>query len=124
MAANAALAKRVPSAVPPFTVGTLRKAVPAHCWERSLIKSFGYLLADLLAAATLYYATTFFHLAHPVLAWGVLWPLYWYWQGAVCTGIWVIAHECGHQAFSAYQWVNDLVGLVFHSLLLVPYYSW
>lgn len=45
-------------------------------------------------------------------------------QGAVCTGIWVIAHECGHGAFSDYTWLNDLVGLVAHSCLLVPYYSW
>ena len=42
----------------------------------------------------------------------------------MCTGIWVIAHECGHQAFSKYQLVNDGVGLVFHSCLLVPYFSW
>jgi omega-6 fatty acid desaturase (delta-12 desaturase) len=42
----------------------------------------------------------------------------------VCTGIWVIAHECGHQAFSKWQAVNDAVGLVLHSCLLVPYYSW
>ena len=45
-------------------------------------------------------------------------------QGAVATGVWVIAHECGHQAFSQWQSVNDGVGLVLHSLLLVPYYSW
>ena len=25
----------------------------------------------------------------------VLWPMYWWWQGAVLTGLWVIAHECG-----------------------------
>lgn len=36
----------------------------------------------------------------------------------------MIAHECGHQAFSPYQAVNDGVGLVLHSCLLVPYYSW
>ena len=119
-----ALTKRVPTAVPPFTIGTLRRAIPAHCFERSLVKSFPYLVLDLVAVAALYYSTTFFHLAHPVVAWTVLWPMYWFWQGAVCTGIWVIAHECGHQAFSSYQWINDMVGLVFHSLLLVPYYSW
>ena len=28
------------------------------------------------------------------------------------------------QAFSKYQAVNDSVGLVVHSCLLVPYYSW
>ncbi|XAR70032.1 Phosphatidylcholine desaturase [Bertholletia excelsa] len=40
------------------------------------------------------------------------------------TGLWVIAHECGHHAFSDYQWVDDAVGLVLHSALLVPYFSW
>ena len=45
-------------------------------------------------------------------------------QGAVCTGVWVIAHECGHQSFSRWQSVNDAVGLVMHTALLVPYYSW
>ena len=42
----------------------------------------------------------------------------------MATGVWVIAHECGHQAFSKWQSVNDAVGLVLHSALLVPYYSW
>lgn len=45
-------------------------------------------------------------------------------QGAVCTGLWVIAHECGHQAFSKWQLLNDSVGIVLHSCLLVPYFSW
>jgi len=52
------------------------------------------------------------------------WPLYWYWQGAVCTGVWVIAHECGHQSFSESKFLNDSVGWVLHSSLLVPYHSW
>jgi hypothetical protein len=57
------------------------------------------------------------------LAW-LAWPMYWFWQGAFATGVWVIAHECGHGAFSDSEALNDGVGLVFHSLLLVPYYSW
>ena len=40
------------------------------------------------------------------------------------TGIWVLAHEAGHSAFSPQVWVNDAVGWFFHSLLLVPYFSW
>jgi len=40
------------------------------------------------------------------------------------TGIWVIAHECGHQAFSSSKLLNDAVGLVLHSALLVPYFPW
>jgi omega-6 fatty acid desaturase (delta-12 desaturase) len=40
------------------------------------------------------------------------------------TGVWVLSHECGHQAFSSYRWVNNTVGTIFHSLLLVPYHPW
>ncbi|MBA0874535.1 hypothetical protein Goshw_018120 [Gossypium schwendimanii] len=32
--------------------------------------------------------------------------------------------ECGHHAFSGCQWVDDTVGLILHSALLVPYFSW
>ncbi|XP_071940149.1 delta(12)-acyl-lipid-desaturase-like [Coffea arabica] len=45
-------------------------------------------------------------------------------MGCVFLGVWVIAHECGHHAFSDYQWVNDTVGLVIHFALMVPYFSW
>jgi omega-6 fatty acid desaturase (delta-12 desaturase) len=40
------------------------------------------------------------------------------------TGIWVIAHECGHQSFANSKAINNFVGLVLHSALLVPYHPW
>merc|ERR1712137_427675 len=40
------------------------------------------------------------------------------------TGVWVIAHECGHQSFSTSKDLNNAVGWVIHSALLVPYHSW
>lgn len=45
-------------------------------------------------------------------------------QGTCATGVWVLAHEAGHGAFSPQAWVNDTVGWIFHSALLVPYFSW
>jgi len=38
--------------------------------------------------------------------------------------LWVIGHECGHGGFSDSELVNDVVGTVVHSLLLVPFFSW
>lgn len=54
----------------------------------------------------------------------VLWPIYWFVQGTVFTGVWVLAHECGHQAFSESEFWNNFFGTILHSLLLVPYHSW
>ncbi|XP_051148912.1 delta(12)-fatty-acid desaturase FAD2 [Andrographis paniculata] len=116
---KAARPPRVPHSKPPFTLGEVKKAIPPHCFQRSLRRSFSYVACDLAVASALYYAattTTRFHL--------LAWPLYWICQGCVLTGVWVIAHECGHHAFSDYPWVDDAVGLILHSALLVPYFSW
>lgn len=116
--------QRVPSDKPAFGVGQLKKAIPPHCFQRSVLRSFSYVVYDLTIASLLYYlATTYIHLLPTSLSY-FAWPLYWCVQGCILTGVWVIAHECGHHAFSDYQWLDDTVGLVLHSLLLVPYFSW
>lgn len=116
--------KRVPCEKPPFSVGDLKKAIPPHCFKRSIPRSFSYLISDIIIASCFYYvATNYFSLLPQPLSY-LAWPLYWACQGCVLTGIWVIAHECGHHAFSDYQWLDDTVGLIFHSFLLVPYFSW
>ncbi|XP_031127233.1 delta(12)-fatty-acid desaturase FAD2-like [Ipomoea triloba] len=116
--------KRVPYAKPAFTVGEIKKAIPPHCFQRSVLRSFSYVVYDLIIASLLYYvATSYFHLLPHPLSY-LAWPLYWICQGCVLTGVWVIAHECGHHAFSDYQWLDDTVGLILHSALLVPYFSW
>ena len=53
-----------------------------------------------------------------------LWLLYAVVTGTVAGGCWVIAHECGHGAFHPNRRLEAAVGLVLHSLLLVPYFSW
>lgn len=116
--------QRVPHSKPPFTVGEIKKAIPPHCFKRSVLHSFSYFFYDLIIAFLLYYvATNYFHLLPYNLSY-IAWPLYWICQGCNLTGVWVIAHECGHHAFSDYQWLDDTIGLVLHSALLVPYFSW
>lgn len=34
------------------------------------------------------------------------------------------SHECGHQAFSTSKTLNNTIGWVVHSSLLVPYHAW
>eukprot|EP01018_Ginkgo_biloba_P013176 Gb_21050 [translate_table: standard] len=115
--------QRTPSATPPFTVGQLKKAIPAHCFNRSLSTSFSYLLFDLTVSGLLLYSTGLISSFPGMMKW-FMWIAYWAMQGCVLTGVWVIAHECGHHAFSDYTWIDDTVGLILHSWLLVPYFSW
>lgn len=53
-----------------------------------------------------------------------LWALYGFWAGLFATGIWVIGHECGHQAFSESKTINNTVGWVLHSAYTNFAYFW
>ncbi|VAI60152.1 unnamed protein product [Triticum turgidum subsp. durum] len=116
--------QRSPTDKPPFTLGQIKKAIPPHCFQRSIIKSFSYVVHDLVIVAALLYAALVWIPTLPTVLQLGAWPLYWIVQGCVMTGVWVIAHECGHHAFSDYSLLDDTVGLVLHSWLLVPYFSW
>lgn len=121
---EADIVQRAPHSKPQFTLSQLKKAIPPHCFQRSVLRSFSYVVSDLTWASLLYYiATNYFHLLPHPLSY-LAWPIYWAFQGCILTGVWVIAHECGHHAFSDYQWLDDTVGLILHSSLLVPYFSW
>lgn len=45
-----------------------------------------------------------------------IWTLYGFTAGLFGTGLWVIAHECGHGAFCSNKYLNHSVGWVLHSV--------
>jgi len=113
--------------IPDYTIKQIRDAIPARCFERSALTGMAYILRDIVSLATTFYVfhnyvTPEYIPSTPLRA--GLWALYTVMQGLFGTGLWVIAHECGHQAFSDSKTINDTVGWVLHSALLVPYFSW
>ncbi|TFY73254.1 hypothetical protein EWM64_g10758 [Hericium alpestre] len=122
--------------IPDFTVKDLLSAIPQRCFKRSALHSSLYIVWDVLLLTGIYKATTYVdpllspeHIDYPhpylyPLARFALWALYSFGAGLVATGLWVVAHECGHQAFSESKFINNAVGWVLHSALGVPYHSW
>ncbi|RAH46250.1 oleate delta-12 desaturase [Aspergillus brunneoviolaceus CBS 621.78] len=106
------------------TLRGLKEAIPDSCFAPSLWTSLGYLTRDILYAAALAYATTYIPLLESGSLRFLAWLIYGLLQGFVGTGLWILAHECGHGAFSSYPLLNDIIGWVLHSSLLVPYFSW
>ncbi|KAJ5742385.1 uncharacterized protein N7511_011404 [Penicillium nucicola] len=103
---------------------TLRAAIPPACFQPALSTSMLYLLRDVLYCSLL----VFFAIHIDTIPWAwaryPAWMCYGFYQGCVGVGFWILAHECGHGAFSLFPQVNDLIGFTLHSALLVPYFSW
>lgn len=113
--------------IPDYTIGDIHKAIPKHCFERSAATGLYYVGRDLVSLATVFYLSNRFITPEYIPSTPVragLWALYTVIQGLVGTGLWVLAHECGHQSFSTSKVLNDTVGWICHSILLVPYFSW
>ncbi|KAJ2785703.1 hypothetical protein H4R18_000394 [Coemansia javaensis] len=110
-------------APPTYTIKELRDCIPKHCFERDTLRSFSYVAYDLCGVAALAFAAAHIHVLPAALR-APAWILYWVCQGVVATGLWVLAHECGHGSFSPSITVNNVTGWVLHSALLVPYFAW
>ncbi|KAI9729192.1 MAG: hypothetical protein M1834_007099 [Cirrosporium novae-zelandiae] len=111
--------------VPDFTMKQIYDAIPPHCFRPSTIRSMAYVVRDYIYLGSLIYLT---HLGTPLLPHASLrflaYTAYTIAGGIIMTGIWILAHECGHGAFSKSKRLNNVMGLILHSFLLVPYHSW
>ena len=104
----------------------LRAVIPKDCFVPETKTSLKYLSVSVLGTTlcTLFGAKML-SVFNPA-SWMNLpfWSAYSCVTGTVAMGLWVLAHECGHGAFSKNKTIQDTVGYCLHSLFLVPYYSW
>lgn len=116
-----------PFEIPDYTISDIHKAIPKHCFERSGATGLYYVARDVTSLAVTFYLFHRFLTPENVPSAPLragLWFVYSFVQGLFGTGLWVLAHECGHQSFSPSKVLNDTVGFLCHSSLLVPYFSW
>ncbi|TFY62175.1 hypothetical protein EVG20_g6798 [Dentipellis fragilis] len=112
----------------------MKATLAPDIFHRSTTKSLIYLARDIFMASVLVFLTQLVDAAllqasaaNIFILWTlrvILWLVYWWIQGLVMTGLWVLGHDCGHGAFSSSNWICDLTGFVIHTTLATPYYSW
>ena len=98
-----------------------KSCIPEDCFNSQTTTSLGYLLQSTIIQAIVIaigLAIPFTQRMIPI------WILYAFLSGTTAMGFWVIAHECGHGAFSKNRFLETIIGYFLHSLLLVPYFSW
>lgn len=110
----------VPDKVYP-TKPQVMNAIPKELMKKDTFTSMMYALMSTALTGACVYAGCF--IPYTWSAWW-LWGIYGAVTGTVATGCWVVAHECGHNAFSSNKTLQDTVGYILHSALLVPYFAW
>ncbi len=101
----------------PFTIQDVRAAIPKYCFEPSTWRSLSYFFRDVVVVTGLY------AIAYKLDSWW-FYPIFWLMQATMFWALFVIGHDCGHGSFSRHKWLNNLIGHISHSFILVPYHGW
>ncbi|EIW53388.1 fatty acid conjugase [Trametes versicolor FP-101664 SS1] len=118
---------------PDIDLLVLRRAIPNEAFRRSTSRALVGIAPVFLASGLFILLgwnidTQVSRLALPgiwrdLLKW-LLWLVYWNGQGIAWAGLWSVGHEADHDNISPLKWVNHGIGLVCHSLIFTPYFSW
>jgi len=105
----------------PPSLRQLKQAIPKKCFEKNTLRSISFLVRDFVLCIGLW---LLYPLFESMLPWYTGVFLYWQLGGLFMWCLFVVGHDCGHTTFSNSQLVNDLVGHLSHSVLLVPFWPW
>ena len=103
------------------SIKEFQDTIPDHYFKCDTITSLRYLLQSALIQSFVIAIGLSIPFTSKMIP---IWIIYALLSGTTAMGFWVIAHECGHGAFSKNKTLESITGYLLHSLLLVPYFSW
>ena len=106
----------IPSTHTDIQLKDIIKTLPRECFQKNRRKAWFSVLLTVLAVSLGYIGIA-------IAPWFLL-PLAWIFTGTALTGLFVIAHDCGHRSFAKRRWVNDWVGHILMLPLIYPFHSW
>tara|TARA_Y100001968_G_C19453968_1_gene770835 strand:- start:9284 stop:10444 length:1161 start_codon:yes stop_codon:yes gene_type:complete len=103
------------------SLNQIKDLIPSHCFKRNTKSSLRFFLQTILIQAVVIYIGLLIPFNSKMIP---FWFIYSIISGTTAMGFWVLAHECGHGAFSDNKLLQTTIGYILHSFLLVPYFSW
>lgn len=116
-------------AIKALNLASIRKAIPEEAFKKSAFISTQYMLRDYACWSGSVYAI---YSLSTSSSWSTMpfWQqacatlLFWNLAGFFMWCIFMVGHDCGHTTFSESQLINDVMGLLTHGSLLVPFHPW
>ncbi|XP_064615700.1 sn-1 acyl-lipid omega-3 desaturase (ferredoxin)-like [Liolophura sinensis] len=106
------------------TMVDIKKVIPKHCFEPEVSTSMYYVFRDLAAVASLHLTFEWMRVSLPWYIVYAVAPVYAFLKGTFFVALFIIGHDCSHGSFSRHKLLNDVVGGVLHTALLMPYSCW
>ena len=90
----------------------VRDVIPKHCFSRQTNRSLFYLFRTVVIQIFVVFLGLSIPLTKEMIP---VWIFYAILSGTTSMGLWVLAHECGHGAFSDNRKLETFVGYCLHS---------
>eukprot|EP01122_Echinamoeba_exundans_P001554 TRINITY_DN11585_c0_g1_i2.p1 TRINITY_DN11585_c0_g1~~TRINITY_DN11585_c0_g1_i2.p1 ORF type:complete len:270 (+),score=16.89 TRINITY_DN11585_c0_g1_i2:27-836(+) len=109
---------------PKFTLDDLKTAIGPELFKRNAWLSLYYFFQDVFIISALFWLVggPLYNIMESY--WYISYPIYAFVQGTFMWSLFVVGHDCGHGSFSESWLLNDVIGHLAHSPILVPYYPW
>ncbi len=86
---------------------SVRESIPKHCFTRQTNRSLFYLYRTVVIQIFVVFLGLSIPLTKEMIP---IWIIYAILSGTTSMGLWVLAHECGHGAFSDNRKLETLIG--------------
>lgn len=106
------------------SITDIKSKLPSECFKSSVAESMYFVVKDMVLIGLAFWAINILHTFDHPLIWYPSLLLYWAFQGTMFTAVFVVGHDCGHDSFSKYPLLNDIVGQLMHGFLFCPFYMW
>ncbi|KAJ7813129.1 fatty acid desaturase-domain-containing protein [Mycena olivaceomarginata] len=112
---------------PQWDLDEIKRAIPPSVFEHHPTIAVVVLVRDVTMSIGLVWAMSMCRTLSGglnTMFQSVIWLVYWWFQGLVFTGIWVVGHECAHESFLPSKPACRVIGLICHTFLWTPHFSW
>jgi len=106
------------------TLQQIKQNLPSHCFKSDKMTSLYYFGRDMVSLIVLFGLTKFSYQSLSLMYFAILFPILTFFQGTIMWALFVVGHDCGHGSFSKSKQLNLIVGLIAHSVILVPFTPW